>query len=372
MRLPSLRTLAVVAAPAGTVAGSNSAPSPGITAPGLPQSGHVVTANDPNFNPAAALGFTFQRHRCNNVGTGCVPIIGASNRNYTLTDEDIGGKVCATATGKAAGGGTTSDCGTRSDIVLAPNPVQTAPTTMAGNAYVGDTLVSGVGGWKFPGTTYARQWESCNPDGSSCATINGAKAATYLVKTADLGKRLRVRISVDSNGANTFPGPVEVFTPLSEVVTSPPSADPVPTPTPTPQGGNDQDSGLQPPPGPNADTVAPVLQSVKALSAKLKPGAQLKLKVNVCEAGSLSVELQRAKGGRKLGKTCKAGAKKGKKCTVITKIATVNVSGVGGSGTVTLPKRKLVAGDYRAVVTPVDVAGNRGEATTVAFKVIKK
>ena len=43
-----------------------------------------------------------------------------------------------------------------------------------------------------------------------------------------------------------------------------------------------------------------------------------------------------------------------------------------GPGTVALPKRKLAAGDYRAVVTPIDAAGNRGAARTVAFKVTKK
>jgi hypothetical protein len=114
-----------------------------------------------------------------------------------------------------------------------------------------------------------------------------------------------------------------------------------------------------------------VLQSLGAVSAKLKPGAQLKLKVGLTEGGTLSVELQRVRAGRKAGKTCKVDAKKGKKCTAISKIATVKL-GVGGSGTVTLPKTKLAAGDYRAVVTPIDAAGNRGAARTVAFKVSKK
>jgi DNA-binding cell septation regulator SpoVG len=39
---------------------------------------------------------------------------------------------------------------------------------------------------------------------------------------------------------------------------------------------------------------------------------------------------------------------------------------------VALPKRKLAAGDYRAVVTPVDAAGNRGAKKTVSFRVTKK
>jgi hypothetical protein len=56
----------------------------------------------------------------------------------------------------------------------------------------------------------------------------------------------------------------------------------------------------------------------------------------------------------------------------VTKIATVKLTRAAGAGTVALPKRKLAAGDYRAVVTPIDAAGNRGAARTVAFKVAKR
>jgi DNA-binding cell septation regulator SpoVG len=114
-----------------------------------------------------------------------------------------------------------------------------------------------------------------------------------------------------------------------------------------------------------------VRQSLGAVSTRLKPGAAMQLKVGLSEGGSLSVELQRVRAGRKQGKTCKAGAKNSKKCTAISKVATVNL-GVGGSGIVALPKRKLAAGEYRAVVTPIDAPGNRGAARTVAFKVKKK
>jgi hypothetical protein len=234
-----------------------------------------------------------------------------------------------------------------------------------------------VGTWEYPGTTFTRQWENCNAAGGSCSTIAGAKGATYVVKPDDLGDRLRVRISIDSNGPNNLPLPIEKFTPLSDVVTEPPAP---PAPDPTPQGSGNPDGNPAPTPtpapapanpGPAPDKTAPVLQSLGAVSTKLKPGAALQLKVGLSEGGSLSVELQRVRAGRKQGKTCKAGAKKGKKCTAIAKVATVNL-GVGGSGIVALPNRKLAAGDYRAVVTPIDAAGNRGAARTVAFKVKKK
>ena len=114
-----------------------------------------------------------------------------------------------------------------------------------------------------------------------------------------------------------------------------------------------------------------MLQSLGAVSAKLKPGAALKLKVSLSEGGSLFIELQRVRAGRKQGTTCKAGGRKGKRCSAITKVSTVNIAGMGGSAIVALPKRKLAAGDYRAVVTPVDAAGNRGAARTVSFKVTR-
>ena len=82
--------------------------------------------------------------------------------------------------------------------------------------------------------------------------------------------------------------------------------------------------------------------------------------------------IQRVRAGRKQGKVCKAGRKTGKKCTVLTKIATYKLSAPAGATTLALPKRKLAAGDYRAVVTPTDAAGNRGAAKTIAFKVLKK
>ena len=97
--------------------------------------------------------------------------------------------------------------------------------------------VSGVGTWEWAGTLFKRQWEACDANGSSCATISGAKGATYVVKPADLGKRLRVRIDVDSNGDNKKPDPIEVFSPLSAVVTTPPP--PPVVADPTPQGGGD-------------------------------------------------------------------------------------------------------------------------------------
>ena len=77
------------------------------------------------------------------------PIPGAGSKTYRLTDEDVGSKLCPTATGSNDDGSTTTDCVFKTNIVLAPDPVQTVPTTMTGKAYTGHTLVSGVGAWVY-------------------------------------------------------------------------------------------------------------------------------------------------------------------------------------------------------------------------------
>ncbi len=362
----------------GVVAGSTSAPAPNIDYSGDPQPGKVVTPQTPNFNPPAVT-WVYRWYRCNGqTGLDCVQISdGGVGPTYTLRDEDVDFKICATATGTAAGanpGSSTSLCGERTFVVLAPDPIQLSPSSLIGDPYVGYTLGSGTGAWKYPGTTFTRQWESCEADGSSCSTISGAKGTTYVLKAADKGHRLRVRMNADSNKSYQNPAAKEFFSPMSAVVTDPPPppADPTPEPNdpqPTPQPQPSPQPTPQPTPQP--DTVAPVLSSLKAVSAKLKPGAQLKLSVGLSEGGTLNVDVQRVKAGRKKGKTCKAGAKKGKKCTIISKVASYKL-GVGGSSTVALPKKKLAAGDYRAVVTPIDGAGNKGAAKTVSFKVLKK
>jgi DNA-binding cell septation regulator SpoVG len=317
---------------------------------------------------------SFQWLACDSGDSNCDPVPGATGQNYKLTDADadVGKRFCVKVTGTNAGGGVTVDCSGVTNEIFPETATQLTPAKLTGSAYVGDTLVSDVGTWKYPGTTWTRQWEQCDADGTGCSTISGAKSATYVIKADDLGHKLRVRIGADSNGANKFPAGIEVFTNLSGVVTDPPP----PPADPTPQGGGGGGGGNAGAGGggggnPSPDVTAPVLQSLGAVSSKLTPGAQLKLKVGVTEGGTLSVELQRVRAGRKVGKKCKAGAKKGRKCTVISKIAIVN-TGVGGSGIVALPKRKLAAGDYRAVVTPIDAAGNRGAAKTISFKVTEK
>jgi hypothetical protein len=96
--------------------------------------------------------------------------------------------------------------GSGSAVALTP-PSNTGEPNIVGNAIEGRTLSASQGTWS--GTTpmsFAYRWLRCPPDGgaangSNCAPIGGSAGdgATYRLRDADVGTRIRVRVTA-SNG----------------------------------------------------------------------------------------------------------------------------------------------------------------------------
>ena len=88
-------------------------------------------------------------------------------------------------------------------------PKNTAEPAISGNARSGSTLSTSRGSWSGSPTSYAYQWLRCDsdggqPDGSDCAAVGGATTSKYVVATADVGKRLRARVTAsNSDGSAT-------------------------------------------------------------------------------------------------------------------------------------------------------------------------
>jgi hypothetical protein len=79
-------------------------------------------------------------------------------------------------------------------------PGNTAEPRITGTASVGSTLSASTGNWTGSPTSFAFQWVRCpegggRSDGSDCASIGGATTAKYVVATADVDHRLRVRVT---------------------------------------------------------------------------------------------------------------------------------------------------------------------------------
>lgn len=112
----------------------------------------------------------------------------------------------------------------------------TAPTnagepSISGTPVVGSILNTSDGTWTGTQPIELRfQWVRCNasgskPDGSDCAPISSARGRTYEVRRADVGHRLRVRVTArNADGSATVASnPTAVVTSARPVNTSLPS-----------------------------------------------------------------------------------------------------------------------------------------------------
>ncbi len=83
-------------------------------------------------------------------------------------------------------------------------PANTARPTLTGIAALGQSLSASQGSWTQEPSTYAYRWLRCAANGTACATISGATAATHAVVAADAGHTLEAQVSAtNSRGTKT-------------------------------------------------------------------------------------------------------------------------------------------------------------------------
>ena len=97
---------------------------------------------------------------------------------------------------------------------FAAAPVLTSPPTITGLPQQGQTLTAQNGTWENSPTAYQYQWRRCDASGGSCVNIRGNAQKTHNVVGADVGHRLRVRVTaVNADGAtNAESAPTAVVT----------------------------------------------------------------------------------------------------------------------------------------------------------------
>jgi hypothetical protein len=175
--------------------------------------GSQLTASNGSWDQPIVV-FGYQWYRCDQAGASCSPIGGTNAQRYEVRVEDVGRtlRVVVSATNGQGQTGV-SPLSARTDVVQPPSgrPRATGEPRISGDFVQGKQLSTTTGTWA--GSTpfaFTYQWVRCGadggrPDGSNCAVIQSATKATYVLAQADVGSRMRVRVTAaNSSGQQTI------------------------------------------------------------------------------------------------------------------------------------------------------------------------
>ena len=189
-------SLALLAAPSSAVA-AKPAPAPGKVGPaitGVAEQGRTVTVSTGDWKPRPSA-YAYQWQRCDAAGARCADIDGATAADRTLTLDDAGATLRAvvTATGIGGSGSQTSAPTAR---IAGLRPALLDAPVLSGTPRVGRRLTVSAGEWANRPTAFAYAWERCET--AACTPIAGAEASSYAPVAADVGSRLRSRVTATS------------------------------------------------------------------------------------------------------------------------------------------------------------------------------
>ena len=172
--------------------------------------GSTLTTTSGTWSPSPDQPVAYQWVRCpasggSNDGSDCAVIGGASTAAYVVANGDVGSRLRVRVT--ATNGGDSATAASNPTELIGAVPARVADPVVSGSAVVGSRLTANQGTWANNPTSFAYQWVRCpssggNPTGSDCAAIGGATSTTYVVASADVGRRLRVRVTA-SNASGT-------------------------------------------------------------------------------------------------------------------------------------------------------------------------
>ena len=189
-------------------AGSGSAArqaAPSNTSPpkisGTEKDGETLHADhgDWSQNPS---NYDYRWQRCDQDGSNCDDISGATDNDYKLTSDDVGhrARVVVTATNPD---GKSSAASAPTGVINAAGskPVNASPPTITGTPQDNQTLTALTGSWGGSDPkTYTYAWRLCDANGNNCS--NTAKEGTYKVTSHDVGHRLRVVVTAKNNAGS--------------------------------------------------------------------------------------------------------------------------------------------------------------------------
>jgi hypothetical protein len=168
---------------------------------GLAEQGQMLTAIQGTWTNEPT-SYHYQWERCDNSGSSCSPISGATSQSYTLVAGDVGHTIVFDETAANTGGAGNAAASPATPLVALPFistssgkiPTNQKPPIILDSPVEGKTLTALNGIWDDFLATLQDQWLRCDAaDSSHCAVIAGATGLTYVPTALDVGHALEVQ-----------------------------------------------------------------------------------------------------------------------------------------------------------------------------------
>jgi hypothetical protein len=175
---------------------------------GIAAKGQTLTANPGSWSGSAPITFTYQWRRCDDEGADCSDVSGATGQTYALDSGDVGKRIRVRVTATNADG-SSDELSEATATVTEGTPVNQVEPRISGTPTEGQQLTTTNGTWVgVQPMTFTYQWVRCGPrggrpDASNCGAIPGATKSTYTLIAADVGWRLRVRVTATNAAGGT-------------------------------------------------------------------------------------------------------------------------------------------------------------------------
>ncbi len=167
--------------------------------------GKTLTGNRGTWSGTATITYVNAWLRCDSAGNNCAPVANATATTYALTAADVGSRMRFRVVASNADGSATATSNPTTVVGSTGPPVSTKDPSVTGSAAVDSTLEVDAGTWTGEQPiTFTFRWLRCDANGNNCVELSGATDDRYTVRSGDLDRTLRVRVSAqNSEGTRT-------------------------------------------------------------------------------------------------------------------------------------------------------------------------
>jgi hypothetical protein len=202
--------------------------------------GQTLSGSQGEWTSGVPLLFSFRWFRCDSSGAACVAIAGAQSQTYVPAVADLGRTLRLRVTAANSGGVVHALSAATPAIQTAMQPpANVIAPSLAGVAQFGQTLSASLGGWSGAAPmTFMVEWLRCDDAGDGCLVIAGASDASFQLGAEDVGRAIRVRVTVENPAGSTSALSAASATVLPATPLSPPPPPPPPAEVPVPPHGD--------------------------------------------------------------------------------------------------------------------------------------